>query len=156
MLLLEVIPDMAHLPVELSLCRLLFSFRLLVILLSLGIFDLLSFLVKHGILGQQGSHTQLQTLLVHIFEDHGRSFADICHHTDDELRLLLQCIYPRVHIFCVVVENTLVKAHAVADHGSCQLSNEFLLGILRVTEVTFHVTAKTFLHTSGVPHLMGE
>ena len=134
----------------------LFSFRLLVILLSLGIFDLLSFLVKHGILGQQGSHTQLLTLLVHIFEDHGRSFADICHHTDDELRLLLQCIYPRVHIFCVVVENTLVKAHAVADHGSCQLCDEFLLGILRVTEVTFHVTAKTFLHTSGVPHLMGE
>ena len=51
MLLLEIIPDMSHLPVELSLCRLLFSFRLLVILLSLGIFDLLSFLVKHGILG---------------------------------------------------------------------------------------------------------
>ena len=156
MFLLEVIPDMAHLPVELSLCRLLFSFRLLVILLSLGIFDLLSFLVKHGILGQQGSLAQLQTLLVHIFEDHGRSLADICHHTDDELRLLLQCIYPRVHILGVVVENTLVKAHAVADHGSCQLSNEFLLGILRVTEVAFHVTAKTFLHTSGVPHLMGE
>ena len=156
MFLLEVIPDMTHLPVELSLCRLLISFRLLVILLSLGIFDLLSFLVKHGILGQQGSHTQLQTLLVHIFEDHGRSLADICHHTDDELRLLLQCIYPRVHILGVVVKNTLVKAHAVADHGSCQLCDEFLLGILRVTEVTFHVTAKTFLHTSGVPHLMGE
>ena len=98
-------------------------------------------------LGLEGCHAHLQTLGIHMVEDHLRGFVDIGHHTENETGLFLQGVHPGIDILGIVVEDAFVKAHRITYHGSGQLCNKFFLGILRVSEVTFHISSKSFLYT---------
>ena len=91
-----------------------------------------------------------------MVKNHLGCLVDIGHHTEDESWFLLQSVHPSVHILGIIIEDALVKAHRIADHGSGQFRNEFFLGVLRITEMAFHVSAKAFLYACRMGHLMSN
>ena len=91
-----------------------------------------------------------------MVENHLGCLIDIGHHTEDESWFLFQRVHPAVHILGIIIEDALVKAHGVTDHGSGQLCNEFFLGILWISEMTFHVSPKTFLYACRMGHLVSN